>query len=158
MSRAHLAFFMIASLSTIGCNSETSRPAIKPGHLFALRRATLEPERDGWGKTETLEGEVVYMEPTDVVTSHGVELVHESEDTRGRLAMGLRLNKDAGRRLYKATYKPEGLLIVIVVDDQAIKAIPVSSRMQRDIQISGEFTPEEIDNWYRVITGYERGK
>lgn len=109
--------------------------------LSAVTETSISIVDEETGQTLILQTPPIFME--DDVES--ISLV-QHEDT-GEI-LQVTLSDAAGERLRVATLKPGGH-IAIVADDQLISAPGVNAGISKDFQLAGDFSPEELKNWFQ---------
>jgi SecD/SecF fusion protein len=90
------------------------------------------------------------------VTGADLENVRPGEDANGNPAIFFRLSQDGGERFFRLTSRnaPSGDFLrhlAIILDGQVVSAPALRSPIQRDGQITGQFTDREVEDLVTIL-------
>ncbi len=90
--------------------------------------------------------EMFVLQSATVVPGKDVRDANRSTDEYGRMAVSFTLNSQGQGKMEKYSAANVGQQMAIVLDNRIESVATIQSVLNRDIQITGTFTPQEIDD------------
>ena len=112
--------------------------------------------RPGWELVDTAEGSAVLIRKIPELTGSDITSANRGFDQANRPAVNFRLNGAAASKFYNLTARNRGEHFAIVLDGVSMSSPRINEPIPGgNVQITGNFTPEEADDLAAIIEAGE---
>ncbi|MEP3479149.1 MAG: hypothetical protein ABJZ55_07885 [Fuerstiella sp.] len=134
--------------SVVGCGQQST--TLKPKVSFEIYQVVLQPSAQTRSLKNEADGRTFFLLSPSIVTAKDVVSATFEAHAQAGDVLFVKLSRTAGQRMKKATAVRGGQLAV-VIEDEIFSVATIHSSVERDLQLTGEFTQEKIDRWFESV-------
>ena len=131
-----------------GCGQQST--TLKPKVSFEIYEVVLQPSPQTRSLKNEADGRTFLLLSPPIVTEKNVVSVTFQAHAEAGDVLFVKLSRTAGQRMKKATAVRGGQLAV-VIEDKIFSVATIHATVDRDLQLTGEFTPEKIERWFESV-------
>lgn len=129
----------------LGCGLQQT--TLKPKVSFEIYAVVAKPSAETLSLVNEADGKMFVLQSPPIVTEKDVVSATLESDPEAGNSLYVKLSR-AGGQLMAAATAVRGKQLAVVIEGQIFSVATIHTTVREDLQLTGEFTPEDIERWF----------